>query len=262
MPQTWNPRQYEKFTNQRRRAALDLLDRIPLAAPSLIYDLGCGPGDITRTIAERWPQAAVVGIDSSAAMIDRAVATPSIISWRRQDLREWTPDENPALIFSNAALHWVDGHAPLLTRWMDCLRPGGCLAVQMPLTWHEPSHRLMRDTLADGGPHGTPLGSESLRREVAQPPVAAARSYYDLLAGASRSLDIWETRYLHVLDGSDPVLEWVKGTGLKPVLDALDDRERDVFLARYAERLRVAYPPRPDGHTLYPFPRLFIVTVR
>jgi trans-aconitate 2-methyltransferase len=255
----WDPALYLAFADHRLRPALALLARVPLTAPKVVYDLGCGAGQVTRLMAERWPDATVYGLDRSPEMLAKAAAEPGQVRWVEADIRQWRPDEPVDLLFSNAALQWVEGHEELFPRLVCFLSPGGCLAVQMPLSWDAPSHRLMRETLADGGPGGTALGSEALRRTMARQWVAAATVYYDLLAPYARRLDIWETEYLQVLEGDDPVLEWVKGTGLRPILHGLDAAERAVFLAEYARRLRTVYPLRADGRTLYPFRRLFIV---
>jgi trans-aconitate 2-methyltransferase len=255
----WDPRQYLEFADQRLRPALELLERIPLESPELIYDLGCGTGQVTRLIAERWPDASVYGLDSSKEMLARAAAEPGNVRWVEGDAGTWSPDRQVDLIYSNATLHWVENHELLFPRLLGFVKAGGCLAVQMPLSWPLPSHRLMRETLAEGGPGGSPLGSETLRQAVAVNWVADAQVYYDLLAGPGRNVDIWETEYLQILEGQNPVLEWVKGTGLRPVLNRLNDDERECFLAEYSARLRVAYPVRADGQTLYPFRRLFMV---
>jgi trans-aconitate 2-methyltransferase len=255
----WEPALYAKFADHRLRPALELLARVPLAAPGVVYDLGCGTGEVTRLMAERWPAAVVAGLDHSAEMLARAATAPSPVRWIEADLREWHPEAAPDLIYSNATLHWLDGHHELLPRLIGLLNPGGCLAVQMPQSWAAPSHRLMRETLANGGPHGQPIGPETLRQAVGRNWVGDAAGYYDLLTERTRGLDIWETEYLQVLTGDDPVLDWVKGTGLRPILTGLDDDERAIFLGEYARRLRAAYPVRTDGRTLYPFRRLFIV---
>jgi trans-aconitate 2-methyltransferase len=259
---SWNPAQYLKFGGHRLRPALELLDRVPLAAPAVVFDLGCGTGEVTRLMAERWPSAAVYGLDNSPQMLEAAAAEASRVQWIEADIGSWTPTEAPDLIYSNATLHWVPEHQQLFPRLFSFLHPGGCLAVQMPLSWGLPSHRLMRATLADGGPHGSPLGSAELREAVGRTWVEDAAYYYDLLAGRASGLDIWETEYLQVLDGDNPVLEWVKSTGLRPILNGLDAAERDIFLNTYAQRLRETYPMRADGQTLYPFRRLFIVANR
>jgi len=255
----WDPGQYHRFSDHRLRPALELLDRVPLESPGVIYDLGCGSGNVTRLLSERWSSATVYGLDNSREMLEKAAAQPGKVRWMEADIRHWRPDEPPDLIYSNATLQWVESHRELFPRLVGFLKTGGCLAVQMPLSWGAPSHRLMRETLADGGPGGKALGTEQLRRAVGRDWVEDAGAYYDLLTGYARSLDIWETEYLQVLEGDDPVLEWVKGTGLRPILNGLDDREREVFLVEYARRLRIAYPVRADGRTLYPFRRLFII---
>lgn len=255
----WDPHLYLKFSDHRLRPALELLDRVPLESRQVIYDLGCGSGQVTRIIAERWHSATVYGIDNSKEMLAQAAAAPGRVQWIEADIRTWSPDEPPDLIYSNATLHWLEGHHDLFPRLVGALKAGGCLAVQMPLSWGATSHRLMRESLANGGPNGKALGTEELRQAVARKWVEDAGVYYDLLVGCTSSLDIWETEYLQVLEGDDPVLEWVKGTGLRPILNSLDDQERELFLVEYARRLRAAYPVKADGRTLYPFRRLFIV---
>lgn len=258
----WDPQQYLKFSDHRLRPALELLERVPLEECRVVYDLGCGDGQMARLMAERWPAARVYGLDNSPQMLEKAATQPSPVEWKEVDIATWTPTEPSALIYSNATLQWLDGHTTLFPRLVDFLAPGGCLAVQMPLSWGMPSHRLMRETLADGGHNGSPLGAQTLRQAVARKWVDDAEEYYDLLVGRVSSLDIWETEYLQVLAGADPVFEWVKGTGLRPILNALEDEERETFLAEYAHRLRETYPVRADGHTLYPFRRLFLVATR
>ena len=256
---SWDPTLYLKFSDHRLRPALELLDRVPIASPAAIYDLGCGHGRLTRLMAERWPAARVHGLDNSKEMLAKAAADGPDLRWIEADLHQWQPELAPELLYSNAALQWLDGHEVLFPRLLGLLAPGGCLAVQMPLSWGMPSHRLMRETLADGGPGGRSLGTAELRQGVARKWVEDADVYYDWLVGRAKSLDIWETEYLQVLEGADPVLEWVKGTGLRPILNGLGNAERAVFLEGYARRLRATYPTRADGRTLYPFRRLFIV---
>lgn len=256
---TWSPDQYLKFSDHRLRPALELLERVPLTAPEVVYDIGCGAGEIARLMAERWPSASVTGLDSSANMLTKAATTPSRVRWVQDDIAAWQPEDAPDLIYSNATLQWITGHSTLFPRLVSFLRPGGVLAVQVPLSWGMPSHVLMRKTLDDGGPGGSRLGTDELRQGVARKWVDDADEYYDLLVGQTRSLDIWETEYLQILSGDNPVLEWVKGTGLRPILDGLNDAERQTYLTEYAARLRATYPMRPDGHILYPFRRLFIV---
>ena len=255
----WDPNQYLKFADHRLRPALELLGRVPLAAPRVIYDLGCGSGHIARLMSQQWPSAIVYGLDQSPEMLTQAAAEPSPVHWLEADIRDWVPREAPDLIYSNATLQWLDGHRDLFPRLMGYVNPGGCLAVQMPLSWDMPSHRLMRHTLEHGGPNGTPVGDATVLAAVRRKWVEDAEVYYDLLSPLGKRLDIWETEYLQVLTGQNPVLEWVKGTGLRPILNGLGEADSRVFLDAYQRALRDAYPQRPGGQTLYPFRRLFIV---
>lgn len=255
----WDPDQYLKFADHRLRPALELLGRVPLAAPQVIYDLGCGSGHVTRLMSQQWPSASVYGLDQSPEMLAQAADEPSSVHWLEADIRDWAPHETPDLIYSNATLQWLDGHHNLFPRLMGYLSPGGCLAVQMPLSWDMPSHRLMRRTLERGGPNDTPVGNAAVLTAVRRKWVADAEVYYDLLCPLGQRLDIWETAYLQVLTGEDAVLEWVKGTGLRPILNGLSETDRQVFLEAYQKALRDAYPQRAGGQTLYPFRRLFIV---
>jgi trans-aconitate 2-methyltransferase len=259
---TWDPAQYGIFADHRLRPAMELLERVPLSAPRLIYDLGCGTGEITGIMANRWPGARVIGVDNSPQMLAKAAAVSDEIAWIEADVAGWQPDGAPDLIYSNATLQWLDDHDALIPRLFGLLAPGGCLAVQMPMSWDLPSHRLMRETLAHGGPGGAPIGPATLREALDHVWVADAAHYFDLLSPNTRSLDIWETEYLQVLEGENPVLDWVSGTGLRPVLNGLADADRAVFLASYAAALLEAYPRRSNGQTLYPFRRLFMVATR
>ena len=249
----WDPPQYLKFAGPRLRPALDLLQRIDLEAPATVYDLGAGAGNVTRLIAARWPAARIVGVDGSAEMLAKAAAESPRIEWRQADLAAWRPDRPADLIYSNAALHWLDGHDELLPGLLAGLAPNGVLAVQMPRNFAAPSHTSITET-ALSGPWRPVL--EPLLRPS---PVAEPAFYYDLLAPLAASLDIWETEYLQVLDGANPVKEWTKGTWLGPLLAALDEPARSRFEAAYGERVAALYPPRGDGRTLFPFRRMFII---
>ena len=265
--ESWNPGQYLKFADHRLRPALDLMGRVPLEDPQVIYDLGCGAGNVTRLLADRWPEADVVGMDNSPEMLERAASADSDggrgrVRWQTGDLADWRPDAAPSVFYSNAVLQWVPDHSELVPRLWGLLPSGGCLAVQVPLSWDMRSHHLMREVLADGGPGGRALGSEELRTAVGNRWVQDPDFYYDLLAPESAHLDVWTTEYQHVLTGDDAVLEWVTGTGLRPILNGLEDEEREVYLEEYRRRLNVEYPQRADGVTLYPFRRLFFVAVR
>jgi len=251
----WDPAQYLKFAQPRLRPALDLLSRIALDDPAHIYDLGCGTGHITRLLAERWPNAQVTGVDASAEMLGKSDASSSI-RWVQASLDEWRPREPADLIFSNAALHWLPNHGELFPALLDAVAPGGVLAVQMPRNFLAPSHTEIHETVRAGPWRG------KLEHLIAPPPVAEPSFYYSLLHRASASLDIWETEYLHVLEGTDAVKEWTKGTWLKRFLDPLEEPQRSQFEAEYARRVSDAYPQQPDGKTLFPFRRLFIVAVK
>jgi len=253
---SWNPERYLAFADQRTRPAVDLLARVPLAAAARIADLGCGPGNATRPLVERWPGAEVTGVDSSSDMLAKAAASGLPATWVEADLAAWAPDAPFDLIYSNAALHWLDGHATLLPRLLRRLGPEGVLAVQMPRNFEAPSHTLLCDTARNGPWAGRLAGF------LESPPVAAPEWYYDLLAPHAGTVDIWETVYLHVLGGDDPVLRWTRSTALRPVMDALDEEQFAAFEAAYAARLREAYPRRSDGRTLFPFRRLFIIAQR
>jgi trans-aconitate 2-methyltransferase len=252
----WNPEQYLKFADHRLRPAVDLLNRIDLAAPALVYDLGCGAGNVTRLLRARWPAARIVGIDSSPEMLERARSAVPDVTWERRDLATWSPDEPGDVVFSNATLHWLDGHETLFPRLLGTLRAGGTLAVQMPRNHGAPSHTGMFATAR------LPTWAARLEPLLRESPVRRPEQYWDLLSGQASSLDLWETEYLHVLQGEAPVVQWTMGTALKPLLDALTEADRAAFLAEYGRRMAVAYPGRPDGTTLFPFRRLFLVARR
>ena len=253
---SWSPERYLTFGDQRTRPAADLLARIPLADPGRVADLGCGPGNSTALLVARWPDAEVVGIDNSADMLVEARASPLVASWLEADIARWQPEAPFDVLFANAAQQWLPEHEVLLPRLLSNLRSGGVLAVQMPANFAAPSHRLMREVAA-GGPW-----REKLARFLRSEPVASPDWYYDLLAPLTQSLDVWASEYLHVLEGDDPILRWTRSTGLRPVIDALDEAEYAEFEAAYAAQLRVAYPERADGCTLFAFRRLFIVARR
>lgn len=253
---TWEPERYLTFGDQRTRPAYDLLARVPLENAARVADLGCGPGNSTTLLAKRWPEAAIVGVDNSPEMLAQARATGIRATWVDADIAAWTPDHPLDLIYSNAALHWLGDHATLLPRLMSQLRAEGVLALQMPRNRAAPSHTLLRET-AGRGPWADRLAG-TLDRQ----PVAAPEWYYDLLSPYAQAPDVWETEYLHALEGDDPVLRWTRGTALRPIMQALDAEQVPQFEAAYAARLREAYPRRADGRTLFPFRRLFVVAQR
>jgi trans-aconitate 2-methyltransferase len=250
----WDPGQYRRFADERARPFFDLVARIGTDAPRSVVDLGCGPGDLTVDLARRWPAAAIVGIDSSAEMIaaaHRGEKRP-FVSFAVADLRDWQPDARVDVLVCNAVLQWVPGHLRLLPRWVSWLSGGGWLAFQLPGNFDQPPHAVLREMAAS--PRWRPLiGEAELTRQAGD-----LTGYLDVLAGAGCQVDAWETTYLHILHGADPVVEWVKGTALRPVLAVLDDAETAEFLAEYRDRMRRAYPPRSFG-TVLPFRRVFVV---
>ena len=252
----WNPDQYLKFAQPRLRPALDLLARIDVMSPRTVYDLGCGAGNVTRVLHERWPESEVVGVDDSPEMLAQAARELPELSWVRQSIASWTPKQQADVVFSNAALHWLPRHEDLFPELIEALAPRGTLAVQMPRNFLAPSHTLIYDT-ARSGPWRAKL--ESL---IVPSPVREPQFYYSLLHEHADALDLWETEYLHVLEGKDAVKEWTKGTWLKRFLDALEEPQRSEFEAEYARGVNAAYPPLANGQTLFPFRRLFIVMRR
>ncbi len=249
----WDPAQYRKFSGHRLRPAVDLLGRVPLEAPQTVVDLGCGEGAATRLLRERWPRAELTGVDSSVEMLEVAARELPGVHWKQGDIGTWKPPVSVELMFSNAALHWLEDHTSLFLHLADAVKPGGVMAVQMPRNFAAPSHTLITD-VALGGPW-----RERLIPLLRPEPVATPEFYYGLLASRVTHLDIWETEYLQVIEGENPVAEWTKGTWLRPLLGALGDEERHLFDSEYRRRVAEAYPRRKDGRTLYPFRRLFLV---
>jgi trans-aconitate 2-methyltransferase len=256
----WDPALYLKFTDHRLRPALDLMARVPLAEAATIYDLGCGPGNVTRLLAERWPRARVTGVDASPEMLAKARAIAGI-DWQQADLARWRAAAPADLVYTNAALHWLDDHAVLFPQLLAQVRPGGVLAVQMPRQHLNPTHRILFELAreprwGDGGVGGGPATG------IREFPVAEPGAYYGWLEPTADALDIWEVEYLHILEGDNAVLQWVMGSVARPVLDKLAPAQHTAFLAEYGARLAAAYPRRPDGKTLLPFRRLFLVAQR
>ncbi|MEU5594617.1 trans-aconitate 2-methyltransferase [Streptomyces sp. NPDC020298] len=263
----WDPAQYLRHAGHRARPFADLLARVPdlPGAPPRIADLGCGPGNVTALLAARWPTAHITGYDNSPEMLDKAhvdhagpTAGGGRLDFAPADARTWTPAGPHDLIISNATLQWVPGHADRFADWVTALEPGGTLAFQVPGNFAAPSHRLMR-SLAHSARWKDRL-ADVLRHEDA---VLTPEAYLDRLSGRGCTADVWETTYIHLLQGEDPVLDWVKGTGLRPVLTALadDPQAREDFLAEYRAALREAYPAGPHG-TPFPFRRIFAVATR
>ena len=257
---TWDPDQYQRFQIQRDRPALDLMLQIPADLdPGEIWDLGCGTGEHAALLARRHPQARVHVLDSSPDMLARAAAREEAVDWVQGDIATWAPTSPPDLIFTNAALHWLDDHAGLFARLAGCLAPGGVLACQMPMTWGAPTHVMLRETAAEGPWAGALSGVQGVRR------LLDPERYWEILSPLCPEVNIWSTAYLQVLRAGpdeNAVVEWLKGTGLRPYLDALSPDLTQSFLDAYASRLAAAFPRRSDGSTLLPYPRLFLVARR
>jgi trans-aconitate 2-methyltransferase len=249
---TWNPEQYLKFAEERSRPCHDLAARVEVAAPRRIIDLGCGPGNSAEVLSARWPNAAITGIDTSAAMIDAARAASPQCEWRIGDIEGWAAgDERFDVVFSNAALQWVGDHAAVFPRLLARVVTGGALAVQVPGNYTSAQHQLMRKV-------GT-----RFHLQVREWHTHDLDFYYDALAPHASRLDLWATEYLHVLPDVEAIVEWYKGTGMRPYLDALaSEADRERFLAEYLEGLRTIFRPQPDGTVLFPFRRLFVVAYR
>ncbi len=251
----WDPVTYLQFADERSRPFFDLVRRIDAVRPASVVDLGCGPGQLTATLTERWPEASIVGVDSSPEMITRAGAYASArLSFQLADLRDWQPEAPVDVVLSNAALQWVPGHRDLLPRLIDALVPGGWLAFQVPGNFAEPSHRLLHQ-LADDRRFAAHLA------DVEWPAAHDAATYLDDLAGLGCRVEAWETTYVHVLTGPHPVFRWISGTGARPVLQALPEALRQEFVAEYQGMLAEAYPARMYG-TVLPFRRIFLVAQR
>jgi trans-aconitate 2-methyltransferase len=260
-PVVWDAAQYLGFSDERSRPFVDLMARVGAERPARVVDLGCGPGNLTAMLAARWPDARIVGVDNSDEMITAARNSKAAdtIEFSLGDARRWEPDGPVDVAVTNATLHWVAGHDRVLARMATWLAPGGWLAVQVPGNFTSPSHIAIAELcrsprwaalLADAPQHPTPTPDAAL--------------YAGALLDAGLAVDAWETTYLHLLTGDDAVLEWVKGSALRPVLTRLgdaDDDDRMAFLADIGERLRAAYPPGRHG-TLFPFRRIFAVAHR
>jgi trans-aconitate 2-methyltransferase len=252
---SWDPQQYLKFGAERLRPALDLLARVPLDAPRDVIDLGCGTGAVTALIKDRWPDAHIVGIDTSAAMLERAHSSLAGVAWQAADIATWAAPAPIDLLVSNAALHWIDEHETLFPRLVSNLKPGGVLAVQMPAQQNAPSHRLGIE-LARSARWSAKLAS-LVRRPILEPD-----AYYSILRPHTGSLDMWTTEYVQALTGDNPVAEFTKGSFVGAWLSALGNEEARAFETEYRAAVAAAYPRRTDGVTLFPFRRFFLVATR
>lgn len=252
----WDPDIYRRHLSARLRPGLDLLAAVPEVSPDLVVDLGCGTGELTEQLARRWPDAEVMGLDVSEEMLATARRERHGMRWVAGDLRTWEPERPPGVVFSNAALHWIDDHRDHLTRLVSLLAPGGVLAVQMPSNFHAPSHRAMARCAREQP------WRDRLIPLLRSDPVHSPATYHRILTSAGADPEVWTTEYLHRLEGESPVYDWVSGTALRPLLESLLPSEQDRFSALLRRRLAEAYPREPDGSVLFGFRRLFFVAVR
>ena len=254
----WDPDEYLRFGDQRGRPFTDLMSRVGAADPATVVDLGCGPGNLTAALAERWPRADVVGVDSSAEMVERARAEHGSrrLTFRLEDLLDWEPGELVDVLTCNATLQWVPGHLALLPRLVGAVAPGGWFALQVPGNFGEPTHTAIADLRLSRRWRERFAGVE-----VAQPRAEEPGVYLDTLAGLGCTVDVWETTYFQVLAGPDAVVRWMTGTGLRPLLGVLGDDEREALLADYRERVAPSYPEGSRG-TVLPYRRIFAVARR
>ena len=251
MTHTWDPDRYLAYADERGRPFVDLITRIDADDPATVVDLGCGPGNLTALLAERWPDASVTGVDSSAAMIEAARVSCAAATFEIGDVRDWSAPDGVDVLVSNATLQWLPDHLELLPRLVAQVRPGGWFALQVPGNFDEPSHTI-RTALAAEPPYAAHTAGAAI------PSSYDAATYLRALQQLGCEVDAWETTYLHVLHGDDPVFTWVSGTGARPTLQALSDDLRPDFEAEFKRRLREAYPDDGQGVVL-PFRRIFVV---
>lgn len=253
----WKASQYLKFGDERTRAAEDLAGRIRIESPGRIVDLGCGPGNSTRILRERWPDSKILGVDNSPEMIQAAQESYPNEEWLLADLANWSPDVPVDLIYSNAALHWLPDHGQLIPRLFSLVADGGALAFQIPSSTFVTVRKLIHEISLDAA---WPDRLEPARKALT---MKSPAFYYDSLVEQASGLDIWETEYCHVLDSQDAIIDWISSTGLRPFLEALDDeQERGQFLAELSTRVADAYETRVDGKVLFPFRRTFVIAWR
>jgi trans-aconitate 2-methyltransferase len=253
----WNPALYRRYEDERTRPAQELLARVPLTGAARVVDLGCGPGNSTELLVQRFSGAAVVGTDNSEAMLVSARERLPQARFELSDIARWQPELPPDLIYANASLQWVPDHETLIPRLFAALAPGGVLAIQMPDNREESTHRLMREVAAEA-PWAQAIGDADKLRTMLLP----IDGYYDLLAADAAQVDVWRTAYQHPMASAAAIVEWVRGTGLKPFVDRLPAELQASYLAAYERRVDAAYPPRADGKRLLAFPRMFIVARR
>jgi trans-aconitate 2-methyltransferase len=251
----WSAEQYLRFESERTRPCRDLVAAIALSSAHRIIDLGCGPGNSTAVLATRWPEADLTGLDSSEEMIAAARRDAPGRRFITADIAAWKGETPFDLIFSNAAFQWVPGHAELYRKLFVQVASGGAMATQVPSNFEAPVHTAL---LALAALPTWQRYFPSIPKWYVHPPAF----YFDVLAPVATRLDIWETTYIHVLANADAIVEWYKGTGLRPFLDALPDAERKGFLEEYRRAIVSAYPAQSEGRVLFPFRRLFVIAYK
>ncbi|MCI4684571.1 trans-aconitate 2-methyltransferase [Candidatus Rhodoblastus alkanivorans] len=253
----WDCDLYLKFERERAQAARDLISRIPPLAPRRIVDLGCGPGNSAAILAHCFRGADILGLDTSEKMLEAACERAPFARFLRQDFCDWTPEEPVDLIFANAALHFAPDHHQFVPKLLSFLNPGGVLAVQMPNVLQDAAHALMRMVSVDG-PWAERLAPVAKSRAI----IGSLDDYYAWLAPHCRMVELWQTIYVHPLDGHDAIVDWFVGSALRPFLAKLERDEAPAFLAHYRRELEMAYTPQADGKVLLLYPRLFFVAQR
>lgn len=257
MSKTWNPDLYLRYAAYRARPADDLLPRLSVDVPGDIYDLGCGPGNLTQKLKDRWPDRRIIGVDSSLEMLGKAREKYKTgYEWREGDIGTWSADAPAALIFTNAALHWLDHHDKLLPHLMKQVAPGGMFAMQVPVSGPQPYHKCIEAVAA------MPKWRERFKSVHAHDDLPLAKTCYDLLSPLADGIDVWETDYHHVLEGEHPVTEWISSTGLVPFLSVLSEAEKPDYIADYNACAAKAYPRQKDGKVLFTMHRMFLVATR
>lgn len=253
----WSARQYLKFEDERTRPPRDLVAQIPLQAPRRIVDLGCGPGNSTELLVERFPQSEIVGLDSSPDMLRKARERLPQCKFIEADIATWQPEPGTDVIFGNAVMQWLPDHPAIMRRLLEALPPNGVLAIQMPDNTREPALRFQREVGESGSWKDHPEVKAAPRDDLPSP-----EDFYDLLKPVATHIEIWHTVYNHVMASAAAITEWFKGSSLQPFLSPLGAADREKFLAAYTEKVKAAYQPRYDGKVLLRFPRLFILAVR
>ena len=258
---TWSADQYSKFLKDRTRPSTDLLAHVPNTSPKRVVDIGCGPGNSTAVLAERYPNAKVSGFDTSPDMIRKAKEVLPNVDFEVADLTSYKPEQPVDVLFSNAVFQWLPNgkRIEIVTQLLEHLAPGGTLAFQIPYNLNEPSHAVMREVAAmPNKPWTEILARANIERDQFPSPT----EIWDGLKPLCADLDIWQTTYMHVMENHEGIVEWVKGTGLRPYVDPLDEKAREEFISIYLGKLKEAYTAQVDGKVLLPYPRLFVVATK